>query len=63
MVIYNNYIYMVYTVYFAINLLRNMWFVVKYAKYAVCYRLIIKCAQFASKRRKFAAKCVVYTNR
>ena len=44
MVIYNNYIYTVYTVYFATNLLRNVRFVAKYVKYAVCCGLIIKCA-------------------
>ena len=58
MVIYNNYIYTVCTVYFAVNLLRNVRFVAKYAKYAVCCGLITKCAVCC----KFIAKRAVCRN-
>ena len=58
MVIYNNYIYTVCTVYFTVNLLQNVRFVAKYAKYAVCCRLITKCAVYC----KFIAKRAVCRN-
>ena len=43
-IIYYNYIYTVCTVYFATNLLRNVRFIAKYAKYTVYCGLIVKHA-------------------
>ena len=45
-------------VYFAANLLQNIWFVIKYIKYTVCCEVIIKYAVYC----KFITKRAVYRN-